>query len=683
MMELTENFLLPEGVSLLDRLDPERSELKTCRDAVKAGDYSKAEKIYIAHFRQKTINSGLFRRSEANFYPMLHGERDPNFDTRDAEKSLSGFFFDGYASAQIEGEVDWHNAPLGCLARFPVISPVMEAHYHTRDPKYLDFALKHIEDYMSAWPMQTFSGTKPAEGWISHYEFSKPWYWCMLPCRLWFFNSIVQYIRQLDDVSDATLMSMLTRLYQEGAYLREQMETYVNANHNGGAAMIDSMLRCCHILDDFTPSQDWRQFDAEMLFRYIRESFYKDGVFKELTLNYWQHVSCRMQTMVDEMPETDFTEELRDYATAMVTAAVGLHKPTGAPPPFGDRDTFHTRVSIYTDALERRGVPWAGHVLGESVAEPPFKNWPLPGQDAWCGYYTMRNDWSEQANYMAIDGGAWGTDHKHGDKLSFVVSSGGADFLIDPSSTTYAASEPDTFISLLQPGFLHNSITIDGVDVFINSPLVTDKPLTNPWIQEDNYVLFASDYCFEPVKPVRWERRVLFVNGSYWLVQDVITGDLDTAMIEQNFQFDAEIEVSIDDQTIHATAENGSQLSVVPLMGDLQAVISIGDRKPHKTWWPRGEKETDVLYHEDGNDQQHGRGWTGRLSHKLIPAPAVTYTGQATLPLVLTVAIIPGDVKPKITSEQDGDETVWHLPYKGGSLLGRTSLGGFENITVQ
>ena len=88
-------------------------------------------------------------------------------------------------------------------------------------------------------------------------------------------------------------------------------------------------------------------------------------------------------------------------------------------------------------------------------------------------------------------------------------------------------------------GFLHNTITVDGVDEFMGCysvdcgpiPWEIRTPLQNRWEHGENYSLFAGDYSFAPLKPVKWERRVLFVDKTYWLLQDVLTGELPKAEV--------------------------------------------------------------------------------------------------------------------------------------------------------
>ncbi|MBI2437937.1 MAG: heparinase II/III-family protein, partial [Lentisphaerae bacterium] len=327
-------------------------------------------------------------------------------------------------------------------------------------------------------------------------------------------------------------------------------------------------------------------------------------------------------------------------------------------------------------------LPWLRWFLGEAGApEPPFTHWPPFGDPAYGGYYVQRSDWAPTACYLMADGGPWGTSHQHGDKLSFALSAYGADFIVDPATTTYASNAPGAVISMLNAGFLHNTISVDGVDAHMKSAddLVSRVPLSNRWEQRQQAVLFVGAYDFAPLKPVRWERRICFVDGAYWLLQDVLTGAAGEVAVEQNFQFDEPIVVRIEGAYALATAPNGARLWIRPLASALKPTIVMGDKTPRNTYSTQAYSPQEA-----GNPRPcwfaHGRGWVGRCTDRLFPAPAVTYVGRVRLPAIFTLALVPlapgvGDeALPEIvrTPRENGEE--WRLPTRGGALQWRTAL---------
>ncbi len=670
------SFLVPRE-DFLRRLDLAKPELAAVKQALEANDVPRAERAFIAYWRTRPLQSPFLTDWEAI-------ARKADYRNGTAEAALAGHFNDGYSvyDAPPAG-IDWHGCPLSCVTRMPLLIAPRYSYHHTRDRKYLRFLVGHVLGYIAAYPIADFVGQSSKTGWVSHTTVAKPWYWCMLPERFWELSDTLPLIRTSPDVTDEELLTILHRLYQECGYMATQIQTWVDMRHNGGCAMIRGLAMAATVLQDFPQAQRWLDFSAELAAQYITQSFYPDGMCVELTTAYSMGTSREMQDMAWGLRDRPAIQALQPRLAAMVTCLAALSDPTGWLPSFGDLYAGKVQSALNPEVAAWTGLPWAPTVLGKAAEPvPPFTVWPVPGQEAWCGYYTMRSDWTPQARYMAMDGGPWGTTHCHGDRLSFVITALGAKFIIDPSGTRYAANTPDSFISRQGSGFLHNTITVDGVDEFMGSiPMQSKAPLTNRGEQGEHSSLLVCDYAFAPVKPVNWQRRMLFVDKSYWLLQDVLTGEQPEADVEQNFQFEADIKIEFQAGVTVATAPNGARLALAPLEGGLSPRLTVGDKEPHVSYWPDGKPKT-VLAREDDRDQKHGRGWTGRSSDKLIPAPAVTYVGRLKLPALITVALVP--LAPGQTLEQVPQITragdVWTLPTAGGNLRFETTVDGCRVI---
>jgi len=544
----------------------------------------------------------------------------------------------------------------------------------TRDAKYARWATDHILQYMGNWPIQEFVG-KGTVGWVDNTTVCRPWHWCMHPERIMELAHTLTLLRGFGEVSDEELLAILHRVYQESLWLRLHMHEWVDQRHNGGLGMITGLAYGCAVLDGFRATEEWSRYNLDMLARYADEAFYPDGQCIEMTCAYCQMVTNQVQRLAFALRHHQGVHRMAPRLRAMMEWAVGLRRPTGLLPAFGDLYPSAFAHGIHRPLIDRLGLSYVKTILGEQEAPlPPFTNWPPPSSEAWAGRYAMRSDWSPEARYLCLHAGPPGITHQHGEKLSFVLTAHGADFVVDPSSTRYRSNAPNAFISRQTAGFLHNTITVDGVDVHLNEPLEVDRPHTNPWEQGEHFVYAAGRYSFCPALEAEWQRRVLFVDGEYWLLQDVITGGMPAALVEQNFQTEQGTAVEIDGVRVACTAPNGARLLLVPLGGGLVPRLSFGDRTPHVTCWPHGERR----------QYPHSRGWTGRSGHAMVPAPAVTYSGEVALPVVLTVALIPaargGDASclPAITSSVAGGRTIWRLPYPGGAVRVTADTEGCE-----
>jgi hypothetical protein len=671
-----EDFITPDADAFLHALKLDKPELARVCQALANGKGNDAICAYIAHFRSKDLASPVLHNNPL-FWNITGEPRNPKFNHGRSDQYLAGHFQDGYCKHDGTGKsVDWRNTPLGCLTRFPMFRDLLQSAHHSDDPRYTRFIIEHGDEYMNAWPLEAFVGQNTIEQDENH-GVSDPWHWGVVHNRLRRWAEVVVQLRHSPHVSDDELAAILFRMLQETRFLMHNVQLHVDHKHNSGGTMLLSLLCVSEVLDDFSESNEWRARLVTMTRQFIETAFYPDGMFKELTTGYSSELALTIQVLAYALRDHPEVAGQRERLREIVTAMIALTHPSGMQPLYGDAWLVRVRDWLYPPLLDWLELPWAKPFVGKPGPATPFTAWPRNDQPAWCGYYAMRSDWSKQANTLIIDGGPWGLSHMHCDRLSFTLSALGQDFITDPGNSTYRSSDSDARISMLEAGFLHNTVTVDGVDEFIKPPhwWETDRPLDNLWQHTDHYTLFAGTFDFEPVKRVRWQRRVLFVDGSYWLLQDVLIGEQDSAAIEQNFQFEWDIKVEFDDGKTIATAPNGTRLLIVPLQNPLPPVLSIGDTTPHSTYTTVWQASTTKRQFE------LGRGWVGgRRGSGVVPAPAVTYRGAVALPAMFTSALIPlaigtpGSDAPRIRFNTSGAETIWTLPTRAGNLIFSSSL---------
>ena len=670
-----EDFIVPTREAFLRELKLGRPELSAVRAALDAGETDAAARAFVGYFRQKRLASPLLRDWD--------GIRpDPKYKNSRSESYLSGFMRGGYNVYHVpKSGIDWHNAPLVVLNSHHELTYLGLSVHHTRERRYLKAMLDYLDGYMAAYPIEQFVGKNATVGWIDDLTVGRPWRWGAIAEHPMNWAPMIDQFRRYPEVDDTRILQLMWRLYQEVAYLRTQMQYYIDREHNAGCRMIMALATACALFEDFRRADEWLAFDTRMLEQFINGAFYPDGVNKELTTAYHSSMVQQMSQTATALRGAPNIGKVRDRLENMIIGIAAMGRPTGGIPAYGDMRPGHFRGAIYHGVLDWIQMPWADALFrGKPGPEPPFLNWPVPGQDQWCGYYTMRSDWSRDARYMMIDAGPWGTNHRHGDRLSFVVTAYGADFIVDPAPTLYRSNQPDAFISRQNFGFVHNTITVDGVDEFEHVmrngkpvrfyPREAAAPLENTWRQSEECQLFGGAYSFLPLKPVTWERRVLFVKGAYWVVQDVLTGDAERVAVEQNLQFSPDIEIALRDNVVEAKAPNGARLVVTPLSSTLKPVLSVGDKTPHTSYWPDGAvHRTDLT--QATKPPIHGRGWVGR-GRKLIPAPAVTYTGTVPLPQTITLLLFPlaagqeRDTLLEVQKRIDGTRPIEGLFQDGG-----------------
>ncbi|MDA1138593.1 MAG: alginate lyase family protein [Planctomycetota bacterium] len=651
-----EAFVIPDRESFLRALNLDLPALADVKEALEQAKIQEAGRAYVQHFRTCDLSSPLLTEWDSL-------ERDPSHENAIAEDCLRGRLYDGYNYYDIPEEgIDWYDCPLFCLPRFPIFPSLTASWHHKQDERYLRFVIDHASEYMNAYPIEYFEGKHSSQGYRNHYLVGPPTWWCLCPNRLEAWSSALALLRTSPLVTDEEILLSLHRMLQEIRYFITQMPFWVGRRHNVAAFTIRVFGILSRVFQDFTESARWRQLDAEWLAEYIDEGFYPDGLFKELTLGYTSSVTAQTSRIAAVLFDESPIQQRREQLAAMVAAMVGLTKPTGPVPSFGDGPGRTLGVVWCPQLVARLEEPWLEEISDAiqeimpfvpsgnpsrdirpeewpdfSKSSPPFTEWPPAGEAAWGGYYAMRSDWSADARYLMVDGGPWGTTHRHMDKLSFELAAYGADFITDPGNTQYANNEPDARISMLNAGFMHNTITVDGVDEFVRdvSEFATDKPLSNRWEVGKNHVVFSGTFDFRPHKDVQWERRILFVDRDYWLLQDVLTGEADEIEVEQNFQFERNIELLLRGEQAIAKAPNQARLVVVPLDEILAAAVVTGEEMDRCTW------STQSSTAQKPRPFGHGRGWISRVTKNIQPAPALVRSGRVTLPCTLTLALVP------------------------------------------
>lgn len=689
-----EEFVIPDRESFLRTLDLERPELADVKAALGRGDVEEAGRAFAQHFRTRDRSSPLL--TDWDSVP-----RDPDFVDPIAEDCLRGRLYDGYNYYDVPTDgIDWYDCPLFCLPRFPVFPSLVASWHHRQDPRYLRFVIDHALEYMAAYPITWFAGKHSKEGYRNHYLVGPPTWWCLCPERLEQWSAALALLRRSPLVTDEELLASLHRMLQEIRYFLTQIPYWVGIRHNAAGYTIRVMGILSRVFEDFAESAKWREMDAQWLAEYLDDGFYPDGLFKELTLGYTSSVTAQILRIAAALFDEPPIQQRRAQLAAMVGAMVGLAKPTGPVRSFGDGPGRTLGIIWCEDLIRRLDEPWLAAISDAIVAArpftpagapprnlpaedwphfgatpPPFTEWPPPGEAAWGGYYAMRSDWSADARYLMIDGGPWGTTHQHMDKLSFELAAYGADFITDPGNTQYANNEPDARLSTLHAGFLHNTLTVDGVDEFVADAAewATDAPLENRWETGERHVLFAGTFDFRPEKDVQWERRVLFVDRDYWLLQDVLTGGEDEVEVEQSFQFERNICLELQGEQAVAAAPNGARLVVMPCDELLTAAIVVGEETDRVT------RSTQYGTTRGPRPFGHGRGWISRVTKKIEPAPALVRTERVALPCTLTLALVPiapdeREVRlPDISQHADGGLTTWSLPAGAHTLHWRTS----------
>lgn len=284
-------------------------------------------------------------------------------------------------------------------------------------------------------------------------------------------------------------------------------------------------------MPDRAGSDELRDFAVGELHRNLMTDVRPDGVHCEASTHYhlialrsWLGARENARRFDVRMPE-GYDERLQ----AACEFGLHVHRPDGQIPALSDSDT-----GSYGDLLLL-----AAHVFGRPDFEWGASRGRAGTPPASClvsfpdgGYHVQRSGWGDRGDafederFLIFDCGPLGEGgHGHYDALSVEIACGGGPVAIDPGRFTYAEEVPN-MRHWFKGTAAHNTVVVDGRDQI---PYRRGKPkaplsearflgrLTGPGI--DVLVGEVESPSYDAVH----RRRLTFVDGRYWVVEDRLT----------------------------------------------------------------------------------------------------------------------------------------------------------------
>jgi hypothetical protein len=278
---------------------------------------------------------------------------------------------------------------------------------------------------------------------------------------------------------------------------------------------------------------DLLRFAIDELHRDLVAAFRADGVHRESSTHYHMVV---LRTFVA------VRENARRYGIRLPAAyderlaracefALHAHRPDGRIPALSDSDGggYRELLALAGRLLGRADFRWAASA-GREGAPPGCRNASFPHG----GYFFQRSGWGENGTpyaderFLVFDCGPLGDGgHGHYDLLSVEIAAGGRPLVVDPGRFTY--SEHGANLRRWFKGTAaHNTVVVDGLD---QTPYRRGKP-KGPVAQarflgrvtDDGFDVLAGAVVSPQYEAVH-ERRVVFVRGEHWLIEDHLRGD--------------------------------------------------------------------------------------------------------------------------------------------------------------
>lgn len=622
---------------LFDVIIPEKIGDEFCK-SLEDSDYAAAIKACAKYFRSKPDLT----------VPELSGKGE--YDIDEAEKCVNGVvsvvniewtFADGeidflFNPTETEGPLnhEW----LWQLNRHYYWVNMARAYNDTKDERYA----KAFGAQLLKWIAQTYIKEKwnaPGSAWRT------------IECGIRLLGSWpVSYdgFRRSSSVSDVTLLLMIASMHRQTVHLIEHPtgKNWLMMESNGAYTF-------SALFTELSDSEINRQTAAKRLLCELEAQILPDGMHYELSPDYHSViVSCALNFyglamnlgFADEIPESFVTLMHKTVNAAVLLSTPALVQPR-------TNDTF----TIATDTFTRRAEELLGSTPGyrfinsrRAEGEPPCKKNAsvfLP----YAGFAIMRSDWGADAAYLCFDVGPLGMAHVHQDKLNVNIYKGSRELIYDDGGGQYEISR---FREYAKSGYGHNTVLVDGLAQYRQSPSLTDEPIDAGWVTNEAFDYAASTYSDtfgkEMIKSAVHKREVRFCKPSFFIVSDTLTSiDGNEHDYEVLFHLDTTGVKKLTEYKNGVISDFGKDYEVVMIPLDESAVsvelnVCSAVTEPYVQGWYNGRNESNL--HEAVTVSRKVRGVKDCKFNTLI-FPVKT-----------------GDAVPKVIKSQNGQV---HVCFEG------------------
>lgn len=579
--------------------------LDDVRSALAAGDTVSATEALLVYYR---------RRESVNYFPLPTGG-----NVADADDNVAQYFTlvgvrlnatrdDGGIdwTMRYSGDTEWHWQ----FHRMDWLRNLARVYGRTGDAQYAEAWAAHMIDWATnnvpGYPRTLDTGNRLRQ-WVESYQY---------------------VIREYGapSVSAEDHLTILKSMILQVRFLRDNWRSTGNwgvSETRGMGAVVAMFPEFRFEPDD--ARQDWIDLVFSRLHHHLDGDFLPDGVQFEVSPMY-HALAYRNILVTYQLFAMNGIYAGDEFLAAMVRPAeflMHVARPDGALSPIGDSD----EAAYILDHLESAGDVFGRDDMVYAATQgtrgtPPIETLRLFYDG---GFAFMRDGWGTDAasladsKYLVMTYGSNAPWHAHFDLLGIEVYAAGRPIIRDAGRYTY--SNTDGWRDYFKATSAHNTVVVDG---------------RNQLTSARGYASGAEGAGFSYLEGhhkaypgTRHDRRIVFVDGAYWLVADLLTG-ADTRTNELKYRLDTiyRNRTTIDEATGAVTTRD------------------FGLYSAHQ----RAEPRTDLS-------------WISTIYGERRAAPVVTFEQNGSGAVAFETAIVPYDSRPepesvaRVTVLDDADET--------------------------
>ena len=285
-------------------------------------------------------------------------------------------------------------------------------------------------------------------------------------------------------------------IYQHQYFIRKFFSKHSSANNHLIGEMAGLYVASI-IWPLYRESKSWRAMARQTLIREMMRQVEPDGVGRELATEYQLFILefLLMAAALGQVTGDPFPQAFWQRLNCMIRFLSAISDRNGNFPNFGDGDSGQVIALPRTPQARARSLVRLGTCYREPILDPVdldartrlllwgqnAESFPLTPERGWNqglqafphgGYYVLACGQDRGDTVMVVfDAGPLGLPplyaHGHADALSFWLSYGGQEFLVDPGTFSYYGQE--LWREYFRSTAAHNTMRVDGQDQSIPS----------------------------------------------------------------------------------------------------------------------------------------------------------------------------------------------------------------------
>ena len=370
-------------------------------------------------------------------------------------------------------------------------------------------------------------------------------------------------------------------------------------------------------------AEDWREYGLRRLKRQAQREHYPDGFTVEMSTGYhgcfrllYEPYEFAQHNGYDDLFPDNWLEVVhKGYRVFMY-----LRKPSGLNPRFNDGlgGDWGTVIFEGGEIFDDMELLWVGSG-GKRGAEPRETSYFFPN----ARYAVMRSGWGPDDDYLIMDCGPYGTNHRNPNQLAVEVCARGKNLIENPGywrrTTSFEApwfpmarwyEQDSRSQSTLNPVGT-SQIGGDADGYMLIHP---DFDYAVGWYEHGYVEIDDATHTRKEKQHIdlRHTRRVFCLTKEYWVVLDSLDGEGEYP-VELHWHFLPGL-AGLDEVTKECWAEQeGVRLYLRSAHPDSLAVrLAEGEENPHAGWWSP---------------------WQERRRNESLPAPEAIMQRRGKLPV--------------------------------------------------